>query len=296
MPRSWFTPLRMMAPLLLVVVLALLWTAYWFVAFAKAREIVARERQAMAAQGTTLDCVRETWGGFPFRFEFLCDAPKISHGGSAIRLERLLAVALAYNPKQVAVLLDGPTTITVSAGSAATVLHRRALASVTFDKDWRPHYSADVPEIVVPDVLRAARLVVNASSDIALAIDRLHIDPPNRPALEIGRSVLKARLVADRYLDVEHIELSQGGVSYWGTGSIGLDRQNRIVGRLATETNDLDALLTIVAPHFRLSDQERSSVRLVFGLLGQNARAAIVASEGSIFIGPYRVGELAPLF
>src|ERR1700722_17177958 len=71
--RRW----RLLLPLALVVVLALVWTAFWFYAAARAQTEVAAWNQREAAAGRVLSCATQEFGGFPFRFELRCLAPEL---------------------------------------------------------------------------------------------------------------------------------------------------------------------------------------------------------------------------
>ena len=65
----------MFLPLAIVLLLAVLWSGYWFVASGIARDRLAAERAKLAAQGLTLACTEEGWGGYPFHCEFSCRSP-----------------------------------------------------------------------------------------------------------------------------------------------------------------------------------------------------------------------------
>src|SRR5687767_4168190 len=66
--RPWY----MFYPLTGMILLSLVWCGYWFIAFSGAREFVRAQRQEFAGSGMELVCAHESWGGFPFRFEFQC--------------------------------------------------------------------------------------------------------------------------------------------------------------------------------------------------------------------------------
>jgi hypothetical protein len=97
-------------------------------------------------------------------------------------------------------------------------------------------------------------------------------------------------------LKIDRIALEQGGVHYWGSGIVGLDAKNRPSGKLDTQTNDLDGLLRILGPHLQLTDEQKSGLRTMLGLLGSDARAPLIAQDGVFYIGPFRVADLPPLY
>ena len=76
--RPWY----MFYPLAGMILLSLVWCGYWFIAFSGAKELIQAKRLEFAGQGMELTCARESWGGFPFRFEFQCETAKLQfiHG------------------------------------------------------------------------------------------------------------------------------------------------------------------------------------------------------------------------
>ena len=65
-PRRRLWPVFL--PLVLVVVLALGWSAFWFVAAGWAETRLADWREHEANSGRFYNCERQTVGGFPFKF------------------------------------------------------------------------------------------------------------------------------------------------------------------------------------------------------------------------------------
>ncbi len=292
-----------MAPLLGVLLLAAAWSAYWFAAIAYAKQAVAGQRQEFARQGLTLTCAEEFWGGYPFRFEFTCPTPLISlRGGGHVTSGRLLAMALAYNPKQIVMLIDGPKTAFESPEQAFSILHGRAAAAVTFDKDWKASLSVEIPDVDIPRLLTAKKVMVFArpiedqAIAVALSIGAFRWQRPDRPELLIDQGQLTGSLDKAMALNVQRIELSRGTVRYWGSGRIELDVLHRPSGELATETNDLNGLLDIIGPHLLMTVREKANLRMVLGLLGQKAKAGMTFSQGEFFIGPYKISNVVPLY
>ena len=105
----------MFYPLAGMILLSLLWCGYWFIAFSGARELIQAKRLEFTGRGMELTCARETWGGFPFRFEFQCETAKLQfiHDTQTYNVQttKILAIAQAYNPLHVILLVDGPTSI-----------------------------------------------------------------------------------------------------------------------------------------------------------------------------------------
>jgi hypothetical protein len=72
----------MFYPLAGMILLGVIWCGYWFIAFSGAKELIQAKRLEFVNHGLDLACARESWGGFPFRFEFQCETAKlqVSHG------------------------------------------------------------------------------------------------------------------------------------------------------------------------------------------------------------------------
>ena len=296
-------PWKMLLPLFGVLALAAAWSAYWFIAIGIAEAAVASERRKLVERGITLRCGRETWGGYPFRFEFHCASPVLTYKDRlAASSGNLLAVALAYKPWQVVALIDGPTTATGWGLLPTRASHRRIIASVTFGQDKQPRVSADVPQLAIAGLLTVDRIVLdtrpeaNGATGVASSFVKLNYRPGDRPQLVIGRGELVGTITGAKFLHVEKIELSRGTVRYWGTGDVTIDTGNRLAGKLSTETNDFDGLLAILEPHLDIPDRQKAGLRGVLGLIGNEAKADIIASDGHLFIGPFKIADLMPLY
>ena len=303
MPNAAPRPWRMFLPLGLVLVLALLWTIYWLVASGTVKDRFSQERAALAAQGMTLACTQESWAGYPFHFEFTCNSPVLTYGNKAeIRFARLLLVALAYAPSQVAALIDGPTTISGAGIAPVSVVHQRALAAVTAGKNGQFSLSAELPAASVTGVGDAKKLLLFtrpssvAGTDIALQLTDVTYLPPGRPPIHVDDGTLQGTLQADQSFKIDRFELHQGQLVYWGSGTLALDAQRRVSGQVNTETNDAKALLAVAGPQLGLSDSKLASLRTMLGLLGSDAKAPIIARDGVLFLGPFQIAELKPLY
>lgn len=303
MPNAAPRPWRMFLPLGLVLVLALLWTVYWLVASGTVKDRFSQERAALAAQGITLACSQESWAGYPFHFEFTCNSPVLTYGNKAeIRFARLLLVALAYAPSQVAALIDGPTTISGAGIAPVSVVHQRALAAVTAGMNGQFSLSAELPAVSVPGIGEAKKLMLftrpssAGGTDIALQGTDVTYQPPGRPPIHVDDGTLQGTLQADQSFKIDRFELHQGQLAYWGSGTLALDAQRRVSGQINTETNDAKTLLAVAGPQLGLSDSKLASLRTMLGLLGSDAKAPFIAKDGLLFLGPFQIAELKPLY
>lgn len=116
-PSGKRRPWRMALPLILVLILAGGWIAYWFGATKFAAFAMDRLIASEAARGRIITCEQRDQGGFPFRFEVTCLNPTIvwqtPQGPASAKLERLSGVALAYNLGHVIIDLTGPMEVTL---------------------------------------------------------------------------------------------------------------------------------------------------------------------------------------
>jgi hypothetical protein len=293
----------MLLPLAAVLLLALLWTVYWFIAAGVAKTRFAEERSKLAAQGVTLACASEDWGGYPFHFEFTCGSPALRLQGQAeIKSSELLLAALAYAPWQIVALLDGPSTFEASGVPSRTADHQRAIAALTFDRDWKLNVSADVPALAIQDLGTAARVMLHTRPsgaggiDIAISAKDVLFQPPDGPPFSISEGELLGTLSSNSSLTVERLSLQQNEIRYWGTGTLELDAAHRPTGRLDTQTNDLNGLLSLLDPHLQLTDEQKAALRSMLGLLGSEAKAPLIARDGILYLGPFKLAELTPLY
>lgn len=303
MPNTAPRPWRMFLPLAIILFLALLWTVYWFVASSSAKDRLASERARLAEQGLVLTCTQEEWGGYPFHFEFSCSSPIVRYQDRAeLRPSKLLLVALAYAPWQIAALVDGPTTLAAEGLVPTEIGHERALAALTFDKSWQPSFAAEIPGIAVGGIGKADKLMLftrpsaSAGTDVAIEASGMALSFDDRPPLTVDSGSLKGTLQPDDRFRLDQFELKQGALRYWGSGMLALDEQRRITGRIDTETNDIQALLAAVGPQIGLSDDKLANLRTMLGLLGNGAKIPILAKEGILYVGPFQVAELKPIY
>lgn len=297
--RHW----KILIPLGAVLAIALLWSLYWFAAIGFAKQRFVEERGKLAAQGLSLSCATEGWGGFPFHFEFSCAEPLVTVRDKAeLRSSNLLLVALAYAPWQVAALIDGPSKLSGKDIPPREATHQRILAVATYEGNSKARFSAEVPALSVPGTGTAEKLVVHSrpsstgGNDVALTVTKLTYQPEGKEAIAIDQGEVLGTLLPDRSLKLDKAEIQQGTLRYWGSGTLSLDTEHRLSGKIDTETNDLGRLLDMVKSHLQLSETQVSGLRLMLGILGNEAKAAIIAKDGVLYVGPFTAAELKPLY
>ena len=293
----------MVAPLAAVILLFVLWSVYWYAANSAMQAHAAGQRAQLAAQGFSLACASENWGGYPFRFEFTCTKPVIGFpGGQTVRSGAILAVAQAYDPLHVIALIDGPSGVALPDNSNYSLTHGRAVISVVAQGGGVAQIAAEIPAfngagiLVANDIQIHTRAAANSGNDIAVTVEGAVYNSPGKPPLSIDRAQLLAMLGASHDLTIGDLQFNQNGLKLWGKGTLNLDAEKRIEGRIAAQTNDLGRLLAVLDPHIDLADRDRATLKAILGLLGKEAKADLVARDGEFYIGPLKVGELPPLY
>jgi hypothetical protein len=99
-------------PLALVVVLALLWTGFWFYASTAAQTTIDAWRGREASLGHVYACRSLEIGGYPFRIEVQCADPSAELQSNqpplAAKAKNLIVVAQVYDPTLLITDLTGP--------------------------------------------------------------------------------------------------------------------------------------------------------------------------------------------
>jgi hypothetical protein len=296
------SPWRMFLPLASVILIFIAWSGYWQVADGVARRAAEAERTRLAGRGVTLACDGENWGGYPFRFEFNCGRPLLTlDNGTTVKGTALLSVAQAYNPMHVITLVDGPTIAVSPEGQTFVVNHDRAIISTVLKGKGLPQISAEAANVTVPGLLSAAdiqlhtRTATGRDNDVAFTAQRLALAFPGNPPLAMDDARLVGTLTSGQVYHIGEITFVSGAVKLWGKGEVSLDSQNRPSGVIHAQTNDPQGLLKLLDPYLHMNAKQRAMFESLLVLLGDGAKADIVAKNGELFIGPMKVGDLRPV-
>lgn len=104
-------------PLVIVLLLAALWTGGWFYAANRAETVIAGWIEREARDGRHYDCGSRQIGGYPFRFEVRCTDPTVTlpsgEGPVALKARHLVAVAQVYQPDLIIAEATGPMTVAI---------------------------------------------------------------------------------------------------------------------------------------------------------------------------------------
>jgi hypothetical protein len=311
-------PWKMFLPLGIVLLIAILWSIYWLAASGYARSTLNAERTRLAGQGVTFTCGDESWVGFPFRFEWSCGSFSLDAGPSNTQGASLRAVTLAYNPTHVLIFLDGPTTTTASDTSFATRVAGQIVASLEGLAGSEPRFSIDIPASSAGEMGKASRILLHGrikdgkaefaaeAQDVAAAV------PGYAPLTDVtvalrastpGDLASLARWPIDLQqgraaVTIEQLRLKAGTMTASGNGTVGLDANRRIAGTFSAETNDIDALLAVLAPVFQMKNNDRAMVRnmLAGPATPSPAKATFTAKDGALYWGMIPIGLLEPVY
>jgi hypothetical protein len=116
LPRRRLWPVFVMPGV--VVVLAIGWSVFWYVASSEIGSQFERWKVQEAKAGRLYDCGELSVGGYPFRFEVQCSgaraslaAQTASQGPIEARIARIQAVAQVYNPRLLIAEFASPATL-----------------------------------------------------------------------------------------------------------------------------------------------------------------------------------------
>jgi hypothetical protein len=298
-----------------IVLLTILWCAYWVIASGMVHDAFESERTRLAGQGVVLDCKTADWGGFPFRFERDCIEPRLTLQGDTIAAKNLLLVMLAYMPNRAALLIDGP----VVTASGLTMSHDRAMASARFsgERDWQA--SLELPKLSAPPYGSAERLLLSARDrggdrlDVALdaTTAELLVEPGSLlkldaaslvatvPRKAVGRDLLAALARSGEKIGIDSLQFKKGGLTVTAKGEIGIGPKGDVNGRLTTTSSRLDLLIAELKQDFGLADKDAQTLATMIGLLQPGKTSDItldlIAKDGKLYWGPVKLTELPPV-
>jgi hypothetical protein len=128
--RPWLIAL----PLVVLVLLALVWTAFWFFAANRADAEIARWREREAQAGRIFACSNQEIGGYPFRLEVHCTEPAVElrrwQPAVALAAKDALITLQVYDPTLVIGTFTSPLTI-AEAGQPSRLVANWKLAQTS---------------------------------------------------------------------------------------------------------------------------------------------------------------------
>ncbi len=101
------SPLKMMAPLIVFLCIALAWSVYWYIALGAAQQRLAE----LESDHLALKCNERSWGGYPFRIHFDCAGMSTELAGGNLQADKLRLIGQAWNPNHIIGALFGPVNL-----------------------------------------------------------------------------------------------------------------------------------------------------------------------------------------
>ncbi len=290
----------MVLPLAAAAAIAVLWSIYWAIALQSARSEFARERARQAEGGTTLKCMEEDWGGYPFRFEYRCANPDATRDGQlAVAAAELHAVAMAYKPWHLITFLAGPTNITIPGHSPLRVTHDPVQTSIIAQSATSGRITININGLNAGGVLQAGTVLFSARTmnmrqvDYDISATNLKLALPDLAAIPADAFASQGTVSDAQGLVITSATLQQGDLSLSASGQVELDEFNRPKGQITVTTNNAAKLLAVLRDAYRLSEQEQSAFAALLTVAGN--QLTLTAGDGELYAGPLKIGDLAPL-
>jgi hypothetical protein len=316
---------RALLPALLVLVLAVGWSGYWFWLSGAARHLFDGEKRRLADRGVTVQCGEENWGGFPFRMEFDCAQAHFAsaNDGLIARAEtgNLLAVMQAYDFRRVAALIDGPTTVTPRDGAPVILEHQRILAAFHRLGDGENRLSIEIPTLRIADLGSATianihlrnrgvdTLDIAASGDgiqvaheeAKITLDNMAIEASLPLSLFQTSDPLRRAAETGATLTITRASITRGALIISGEGNFTVTPQGHLDGTLKTVVNDLDQFIQALKETLPLDEREIQQLSALGGVLAgagasKSFAADLIVKDGSIYWSAFKLGEVPPLF
>ncbi len=321
---------RIALPLIAVVVLFAIWSAWWWWASSFAQSKFAEARQ-LQADRLRIDCSNESWGGYPYRILFTCRGPHITlrKSGTQIFADRLDILAHAYNPTHIIARLTGPTRIANPAKAVSLeavhlpavtgvklsggrlkiatsrvknlTLRDRAIA-MTADEIVLHARPANTPRTGIDFALQAAGLAATPSGAPAVTLDVLtgQANLDKLPARTGGTFEMLLRALADSgsTMTIDRLEAGAGQFKATASGSASIARNGLVTGTIKTIINDPAPVMSGLQERGLLSKKQASTAGALLGLFKteQGVSADLRLKDGKIYWGPLKLGQHAPLF
>lgn len=252
-----------------------LWSAYWIFASDRTRDRLAALRETLQQSATSIDCGKEHWSGFPFRIALTCTPLSIAVSSAAqpvtIGFSRIDLLAQAYDLQHVIAVVASPVNI-----NGLALQYRQAVAS--FDESGAAG--------------KKSIRIIAAGEGLAGNAPFLRDHPLDAVSLEGVLSTGPPLLIIDR------LDLRAAEISVDGSGHVALDDKHRLAGRLKLSVERLDLLLAEITRAGLLSEKETAGASLLALLGSKNRRVTIELKldRGHVYLGPFKVGELPPLW
>ncbi|MDP4822633.1 MAG: DUF2125 domain-containing protein [Aestuariivirgaceae bacterium] len=313
--REFLKPWRMALPTLALLLLGAIWSGYWLWASSQAQARIETWRAELAEDQVQITCGKESWGGYPFRVELRCTPGSVAKDGRAIAFTELTIMAQAYDLGHILIVNDGETIL--SAGADETRFqHEGAIASLLVGKNGKAQFDAEFRNLAAPD-FKATRLAfhtrLHTALDLAVALEGAQVTASSQKPATLDNFTLTASLnpppqdmtframaAAASVLSIGQIEMQSAAIRFTGKGEFSITDTARPEGKLKGRIENFDHVLQALADRGLLEENARMGAGAVLGLLGGNSpdgmRIELAAAQGGLYIGPFRIADLPPLF
>ncbi len=303
-------------PFVLLLLIAVGWSAAWFVIRNRASEAVDAWFATEARAGRQWTCQDRTIAGYPFRIELICNSLSLKQGAVTASLGRVESVAQVYQPRFIITEIEGPLKVT---DGQVTVQGSWDLLQTSFHAEQngfrRLSLVAEAPRVTVaglapgeiatsgqhlelhvrPNPSRSAEKAYDAALSIrqtAIPVLDALVGGSERTDIDSDLTVTQAegfrgRPIAEELerwrsaggkLDVLMLSLAKGSRRAEAKGELRLDEMHRPAGQLTLAAAGLDGLLDNV--------MGRRNGALLSALLGQGGAAPGQQANGRPALSP----------
>ncbi|MDP4022448.1 DUF2125 domain-containing protein [Methylobacterium sp. NEAU 140] len=305
--------LGLFLPYILLLVVAVLWSAGWFYIRGRAEREMDAWLAREAGAGRTWTCADRSVTGYPFRIELRCAAVTLERSDSRFRLGPITAAAQVYQPRLVlfeaqgpfhveqgdltgdatwtglqgsfhgaetgftraSLVIDGPK-VTVAGAEPQPI----AIAGRHLELHARPtpgRFDAEGAVDVSLQLAQAAIPDLDALTGTDTPAD-ISLDATITRATVFGTGAVPRELErwreAGGSLDLTALSLAKGAQRVQAKGTITLDAAHRPAGQIDLRAAGVDALIGGIVGQSLGSDKGALVGQLVGGLLGLGSRRA----------------------
>lgn len=277
----------MATPLMLVVVLAVAWSGFWYYAAGQAETRINAWEAQQASVGRVFSCGKQTIGGYPFRIEGRCTDVNVELKDArpplALKLKEILVVSQMWDPKLFIAEFTGPLTASnAGPGTYAASSWTLAQASVRGTPDQPDRASIVADDLKLTDASNqplfdakhaefharvqfgswphnpAIDLAINLKAASAPGLSPYARDPLDADILAVLHGmkdfVVKPLPVLLREwqarggrLEVQSARIAQGEMLATATGTLALTQVGQLEGTLQFDVAGLEKLLPAIA-------------------------------------------------
>jgi hypothetical protein len=292
-------------PFVLLLLVALAWSAAWFMIRNRAGEALDGWLAAQARAGRQWTCPDRSIGGYPFRIEVVCDSLTLKQGAVTASFGRVESVAQVYQPRLVITEVEGPLRLTdgtvtvqgswdllqaslhasqggfrrlslVARAPSVTVTgltpSEIATSGQNLELHVRPNPSRTAERAYDAAIsLKQARVpaldgLVGGAEPTDLNADVTLTQADGIQGRPIAQELERWREAGGR-LDILMLQASKGSRRMEAKGDVRLDEEHRPAGQLTLAASGLDGLLGNLTGN-------RTGGALLGALLGQGPRAS----------------------